>query len=78
MTLGHGSFTGLTVLARIWRYRHVDLSAQLVDAERMTVASALWAVGIFGLTAAPGRIGTMGMTTICQSLGIKEEKRARA
>ncbi len=76
MTLGHGSFTGLTVLARIWRYRHVDRSAQLVDAERMTVASALWAVGIFGLTAAPGRIGTVAVTPICQSFGAKGEKRA--
>ncbi len=47
--------------------------------KRMTVASALWAVGgwaveIYWLTAAPGRIGTVAVTPIYQSFGTKEEK----
>jgi hypothetical protein len=59
------------------------LTAQLSSStpKRMTVASALWdvggwAVGIFWLTAAPARIGTVAMPPIYPSLGTKEEKRA--
>jgi len=35
----------------------------------------MWPWGL-GLTAAQGRIGTVAVTTIYQSLGTKEEKRA--
>jgi len=42
---------------------------------RIRLNIVMWPWGLW-LTAAPGRIGTVAMTPIYQSLGTKEEKRA--
>ena len=54
----------------------VDSLVATTVPETAAPALAIGRIRAFWLTAAPGRIGTVAVTAIYQSLGTKEEKRA--